>query len=113
MSDVDTLRARAMELEAQRDDFARREWRAEKARREAEARERELRAALMNVTAVAVTMLFDTHRADVLRAFTVADLQAIVAASDHLRPQQVEDIYRRAWSLAAPSPAPAPESTKP
>lgn len=43
---IESLRARAMELEAQRDDFACREWRAEKARRAAEAKAESLQAQL-------------------------------------------------------------------
>lgn len=62
------------------------------------------------VVAVAVTMLFDTHPADVKREFTTEELTDIVdTTKPHMEAgEQVETIYARAWRHIAASPQPQP-----
>lgn len=60
-----------------------------------------LRGRLMEVTAVAITQLFEQHRDDVVKTFSVGELQNISSASEHLRLRQVEDIYKEAWAMSA------------
>jgi len=69
---------------------------------------------LKQVVAVAIAGLFEHYKDDVLRVFTLDELQAVVDLSDALRPQQVEDIYKRAWEmLTTPQAQPAvPEGWK-
>lgn len=61
-----------------------------------------LRDSLTETTAVAITMLYDSHRQDTLKEFTVPELDAVVDASRHLSDSnvQVEAVYRKAWDLA-------------
>ncbi len=56
-----------------------------------------LRGLLRDTAAVAITMLYDSHRDDVLEEFTVPELEAVVKASAHLQSTKVEHVYRRAW----------------
>lgn len=58
-----------------------------------------LRKTLEVTTAVAITMLFDSHREDVKRVFTVDELEQVVAATEPLQSMnvQTEEIYRSAW----------------
>jgi hypothetical protein len=65
---------------------------------------------MRQVVAVAVTMLYETHTADVLRVFGLPELHEISRITDALRPQQVEDIYRRAWDALPPAPSTEGES---
>jgi hypothetical protein len=60
---------------------------------------------LKQVVAVAIAGLFEHYKDDVLRVFTLDELQAVVDLSDALRPQQVEDIYKRAWEMLTTPPA--------
>jgi hypothetical protein len=66
-------------------------------------------AFLRQVLSVAIAGLYEHYKDDVLRVFTLDELQAVVDLSDALRPQQVEDIYKRAWEMLTTPPAqPAP-----
>ena len=58
-----------------------------------------LEKALRDVTAVAITMLYDSHREDVVVEFSLAELERIAAAGQALQPESVERVYRRAWNL--------------
>lgn len=70
----------------------------------------ELRKRVRDVTAAAVTMLFDSHREDVLREFSESELFDVLAASKHMQQMTVEGIYRAAWLAARPNPSAQPES---
>lgn len=70
------------------------------------ARVQELERDLETVAAVAITMLFDTHPADVKRAFSIPELEQVCALTEPLGSEQVEDIYRRAWLRARGAPQP-------
>lgn len=61
-----------------------------------------LRTCLRETAAVSITMLYDTHRDDVLKTFTIPDLNAVVEASVHLADANtpVEQVYRKAWDLS-------------
>lgn len=61
-----------------------------------------LRSSLRETTAVAITMLYDSHPEDVAGEFTVAELQNVVSSSAHLATgnEQVESIYRKTWDLS-------------
>lgn len=54
---------------------------------------------MRKVVAVAVTMLFDGHKEDVMRVFSTGELSEFVTITAAMRGEQVEDIYRRAWDL--------------
>lgn len=80
----------------------------EKLRKDAElkhaALEREveaLRSLLSDVTCVAITMLYNTHKQDVLDEFTMDDLKEVVRRSEHLQIEKVEHIYRRGFEALA------------
>ena len=60
-------------------------------------------ASMREVVAVAVTMLYDTHKNDVIKTFTVDDLGAIVKITEPLFGMQVEDIYKAAWDQLSSS----------
>lgn len=60
-----------------------------------------LRNTLANVVSVAITMLFDSHREDVMREFSVAELTTVSKLSEGLGGTQVEAIYRKGFDLAA------------
>jgi hypothetical protein len=62
-------------------------------------------AFLRQVLSVAIAGLYEHYKDDVLRVFTLDELQAVVDLSDALRPQQVEDIYKRAWEMLTTPPA--------
>jgi hypothetical protein len=85
-SQLQAERIRTRELEAERD----------AARADAER----LRALLLDTTAVAVTMLYHTHKDDVLKEFSLLDLASVVKITEPLNPRQVESIYREAWDAA-------------
>jgi hypothetical protein len=55
------------------------------------------REAFKNAVYVAITMLFDSHRDDVARTFSIAELQRIADHTDALGSEQVENIYRAAF----------------
>jgi hypothetical protein len=68
-------------------------------------------AFLRQVLSVAIAGLYQHYKDDVLRVFTLDDLQTVVDLADPLQSQQVEDIYKRAWEMLATPPAqPAPVS---
>jgi hypothetical protein len=54
---------------------------------------------MRQVLSVAIAVLYEHYKDDVLRVFTLDDLQTVIDLSDSLRPQQVEDIYKRAWDI--------------
>lgn len=54
---------------------------------------------LKEVVAVAVTMLYDSHKSDVERVFDLETLGDFVQITEKLRSQQVEDIYKKAWLM--------------
>ena len=54
---------------------------------------------MRKVVAVAVTMLFDGYKEDVMRVFSTGELSEFVTITAAMRVDQVEDIYRRAWDL--------------
>jgi len=58
------------------------------------AQEREV---FKNAVYVAITMLFDSHRDDVARTFSIAELQRIADHTDAMGNEQVENIYRAAF----------------
>lgn len=58
-------------------------------------------AFLRQVLSVAIAGLFEHHKNDVLRVFTLGELQAVADLTEPLQPQQVEDIYKRAWVMLA------------
>lgn len=63
---------------------------------------------LREAVALAITMLYHTHRADTLAAFTKQELADVVAVGDPLVEKNIalEDVYRRAWNVLSPnSPA--------
>lgn len=59
-----------------------------------------LRALLREVSCVAITMLYDTHKADVLALFTIPELEEVTASTQHLQSQSVESVYRRGFDAA-------------
>src|SRR5690554_7864353 len=61
----------------------------------------ELRSLLSDVTCVAITMLYDTHKQDVLDEFTLDELKEVVRRSEHLQIAKVEHIYRRGFEALA------------
>ena len=54
---------------------------------------------MRKVVAVAVTMLFDGYKEDVMRVFSTGELSEFVTITAAMRVEKVEDIYRRAWDL--------------
>jgi len=56
-----------------------------------------LRSLLSDVTCVAITMLYDTHKQDVLDEFTTDELKEVVSRAEHLQIEKVEHIYRRGF----------------
>jgi hypothetical protein len=54
---------------------------------------------LKQAIAVAITQLYPTDSADVLKTFSIDELRSVSEISESLRPRQVEDIYREAWDL--------------
>jgi hypothetical protein len=56
---------------------------------------------MRQVLSVSIAGLYEYYKDDVLRVFSVDDLQNVLDLSEPLRPQQVEDIYRRAWDMLA------------
>lgn len=54
---------------------------------------------LREVVAVAITMLYDSHRDDVLSTFSDAELQTVLEATYHLRDTRVEHVYRKAFDM--------------
>ena len=76
----------------------------------AEARVRELEGLLRETAAVAITMLYNSHKADTLAEFSVEELGQVVEASAPLLAAraQVEHVYRRAWDAAIDAAREAP-----
>lgn len=67
-------------------------------------------AFLRQVLSVAIAGLYEHYKDDVLRVFTLGELQTVADLSESLQPQQVEDIYKRAWDmLTGPQLAPEQE----
>lgn len=60
---------------------------------------------MRQVLAVAIAGLYEHYPQDVIRVFSLADLEAIVSTAEPLLSQRVEDIYKQAWDMlnAAPS----------
>jgi hypothetical protein len=65
------------------------------------------------VLSVAIAGLYAHYKDDVLRVFTLDDLQKVVDLADPLQSEQVEDIYKRAWEMLFTLPAQLPEPSKP
>jgi hypothetical protein len=63
---------------------------------------------LRQVLSVAIAGLYEHYKNDVLRAFTLDELQTVVDLSEPLRHQHVEDIYKQAWAMLAAAPQPTP-----
>ena len=58
-----------------------------------------LRGTLSEVVSVAVTMLYDTHKLDVVDQFTIEELKDVVERTKHLQNDRVEDVYRRGYEV--------------
>lgn len=58
-----------------------------------------LRSCLVETAGVAITMLYESHKADTLKEFSVAELEQVVSATKHLSDAEapVEKVYRKAW----------------
>lgn len=72
-----------------------------------------LRACLAETAGVAVTMLYESHKADTLKEFDVTELARMVDYTKHLADAnvQVEKVYRKAWNMAQQnSREPSPNS---
>jgi len=67
---------------------------------------------LRDAVMVAITNLYATDPDDVLRVFSVRELQYVSAVSEHLRPEQVEDIYRKAFDVLRPLHLPSKPVTE-
>lgn len=71
----------------------------------------ELRSALSDVVSVAITMLYDSHKPDVVDEFTVDELKDVVERTKHLQDARVEDVYRAGYMLlTTPTPATTPRA---
>jgi hypothetical protein len=57
------------------------------------------RTHLERVTCVAITMLYESHKDDVLNTFPIHDLQSVSDRSADLATQKVEDIYKAALDV--------------
>lgn len=66
-----------------------------------EAENQRLRGLLSDVTSVAITMLYNSHRGDVMATFTMSELADVVVRSEHLQTERVEHIYRRGYEALA------------
>jgi len=62
---------------------------------------------LREVTGVAIVQLYETFPEDIKAEFTLAELEAVLEATEPLRPQQVEHIYRRGFDASFPKMPPA------
>jgi hypothetical protein len=67
---------------------------------ELRAQEAKLAKDLLDVSCVGITMLYDTHKDDVLSVFTIAELEELTRHTEPLRAQAVEAIYRRGFDAA-------------
>jgi hypothetical protein len=56
---------------------------------------------MRQVLSVAIAGLYEHYKDDVLRVFTLDELQTVIDLSESFRLQQVEDIYKRAWDMLA------------
>lgn len=67
-----------------------------------QAENERLRTCLAETAGVAVTMLYESHKADTLKEFDVTELARMVDYTKHLADAnvQVEKVYRKAWSMA-------------
>jgi len=65
------------------------------------------------VVAVAVTMLYESHPDDVLRTFTIAELDEIVRITEAMGSEQVEAIYKRAWDALSATTSGAADLPEP
>lgn len=54
---------------------------------------------LKEVVAVAVTMLYESHKSDVVKVFDFESLSEFVQITEKLGVQQVEEIYKKAWLM--------------
>ncbi len=57
------------------------------------------------VLSVAIAGLYEHYKGDVLKTFSIRELQEVVDLSESLRPRRVEDIYKQMWVMLATSPA--------
>tara|TARA_R110001592_G_scaffold111372_6_gene308507 strand:+ start:21898 stop:22296 length:399 start_codon:yes stop_codon:yes gene_type:complete len=101
LSDYDALaaqsaadKARIAELTEQRDSFQR-------VGIQSMAERDELLGLSREVTSVAITMLYDSHKDDVIKEFSLKELEQVVGFTDHLESEAVESIYRKAWDTLA------------
>ena len=70
----------------------------------------ELRSALSDVVSVAITMLYDSHKPDVVEEFTIDELKDVVERTKHLQDARVEDVYRAGYRLlTTPTPTTTPQ----
>ena len=58
------------------------------------------RLVLAKVTAVAITMLYDSHKGDTLKAFSINELITVSEMSSGLGEEQVETVYRLGFDAA-------------
>ena len=71
----------------------------------------ELRSALSDVVSVAITMLYDSHKPDVVEEFTIDELKDVVERTKHLQDARVEDVYRAGYRLlTTPTPTTTPQA---
>lgn len=61
-----------------------------------------LRTCLAETAGVAVTMLYESHRQDTIKEFSITELTMMVDCTKHLADAniQVEKVYRKAWNMA-------------
>ena len=65
------------------------------------------------VLSVAIAGLYEHYKGDVLKTFSIRELQEVVDLSESLRPRRVEDIYKQMWAMLATPPAqPEPLPTR-
>jgi hypothetical protein len=65
------------------------------------------------VLSVAIAGLYEHYKGDVLKTFSIRELQEVVDLSESLRPRRVEDIYKQMWVMLATPPAqPEPLPTR-
>ena len=62
-----------------------------------------LRDTLREVTAVAITMLYDSHKEDTLAEFSIQELELVVDFTRHLQTVPVESVYRRGFDASVNS----------
>ena len=58
------------------------------------------------VLSVAIAMLYDHYKQDVINTFSIEELSEVVDLSESLQPRQVEDIYKEMWDMLTTPPPP-------